>query len=243
MQQGKHTGKIVVSMDKETQKPKVAPGFWDPLCISPDATYWLVGGVGGFGLAVAKWLVRHGARSLVLSGRSATVSAEIETELDWMRGQGASVHYWPADASNLESLTRTVGRIRASLPPLRGVFHMAMVLEDKLLVDLDRDTWDRVLKPKVHGGWNLHEATRDLTLDHFVLFSSLSSVFGHAGQANYSAANAFLDSLAHYRRSQGLPGLVINWGHLGETGYLSQRKAWENGWSDKECLASQSSKR
>ena len=74
------------------------------------------------------------------------------------------------------------------------------------------------------GAWNLHRETIDIPLDHFVLFSSLSSVFGHAGQANYSAANALLDSLAHHRRASGLQGCVMNWGHLGEVGYLAQRE-------------------
>ncbi len=92
------------------------------------------------------------------------------------------------------------------------------------MLDLDRDTLERVLWPKVLGGWNLHQETLDRNLDLFVVFSSLSSVFGHAGQANYSAANALLDSLAHYRRSLGLPGLAINWGHLGEVGYLAERE-------------------
>jgi acyl carrier protein len=114
--------------------------------------------------------------------------------------------------------------IDRELPPLRGVIHAAMVLEDKLLVDLDRPTLERVLRPKVLGGWNLHHETLGRKLDLFILFSSLSSVFGHAGQANYAAANALLDSLAYHRRAQGLPALVMNWGHLGEVGYLAERE-------------------
>jgi aryl carrier-like protein len=99
-----------------------------------------------------------------------------------------------------------------------------MVLQDRLLVDLDRETLRGVLRSKVLGGWNLHQATKDLDLEHFVLFSSLSSVFGHAGQANYSAANAFLDGLAHHRRSMGLAACAINWGHLGDVGYLARHE-------------------
>jgi acyl carrier protein len=114
--------------------------------------------------------------------------------------------------------------IDQTLPSLRGVFHTAMLLEDRMLADLDRATLERVLRPKVLGGWNLHQQTLGRTLDHFVLFSSLSSIFGHAGQANYSAANALLDGLAHYRRGIGLPGLTMNWGHLGEVGYLAERE-------------------
>ncbi|MCA9134759.1 MAG: KR domain-containing protein, partial [Planctomycetales bacterium] len=114
--------------------------------------------------------------------------------------------------------------IDQQLPPLRGVFHTAMVLEDKLLADLDRETLDRVLRPKMLGGWNLHRETLHRELETFVLFSSLSSVFGHAGQANYAAANSLLDSLAYYRRAQGLPATVLNWGHLGGAGYLAERQ-------------------
>ena len=116
-----------------------------------------------------------------------------------------------------------LARIAAEEKPLKGIIHTAMVLEDRLLVDLDHDTLDRVLWPKLLGGWNLHQETLGLDLDQFVLFSSLSSVFGHAGQANYAAANAALDGLAHHRRGLGLPATVINWGHLGEVGYLSRR--------------------
>jgi len=111
-----------------------------------------------------------------------------------------------------------------SLPPLRGVFHAAMVLEDSLLVNLDRHGMQRVMAPKILGGWNLHQQTATCPLDHFVLFSSLSSVFGHAGQGNYAAANAFLDLLAHHRRARGQRCLTVNWGYLGEVGYLAERR-------------------
>ena len=90
-------------------------------------------------------------------------------------------------------------------------------------INLDRDRMDRVLAPKVSGTWNLHTQTAGRPLDFFVMFSSLSSVFGHAGQGNYAAANAFLDALAWYRRAIGLPALTVNWGYLGEVGYLARR--------------------
>jgi aryl carrier-like protein len=146
--------------------------------------------------------------------------AAVET----MRQEGVQVNVLPVDITRASSIRQALTQIDSSMPKLIGVLHTAMVLEDKLLVDLDLATLQRVLWPKVLGGWNLHRETRDRPLDMFVLFSSLSSVFGHAGQANYSAANALLDSLAHHRRSQGLPGLVINWGHLGQVGYLAQRE-------------------
>ena len=127
------------------------------------------------------------------------------------------------DVSKEADVAALLSLIDRELPPLRGVFHAAMVLEDSLLVNLDRDRMDRVLAPKLAGSWNLHVQTASRPLDFFVLFSSLSSVFGHAGQANYAAANAFLDAMAWYRRASGLPALTVNWGYVGDVGYLARR--------------------
>ncbi|MBX3422781.1 MAG: SDR family NAD(P)-dependent oxidoreductase [Pirellulaceae bacterium] len=222
MQQGKHIGKVVVNYQ---QRPEfLAAGSYDPVQFKADRTYWIAGGLGGFGLEIAKWMAQRGAGHLVLSGRSPQPRPEVTKEIAQLTQQGVAVTILPADITRPDEVHRVLASIDRQLPPLAGILHTAMVLEDKLLADLDRDTLERVLWPKVLGGWNLHQQTLDRQLDMFVLFSSLSSVFGHAGQANYSAANALLDSLAHYRRSQGSPGLVINWGHLGEVGYLAQRQ-------------------
>lgn len=222
MQQGKHIGKVVVDYDRAPEH--VSTGDYETITFETDATYWLAGGLGGFGLEIARWMSRQGARHLVLSGRSNRVRPEASRVIAELASQGTQVTVLPADITQAEEVRRVLATIEADLPPLRGIFHTAMVLEDKLLVDLDRDTLERVLRPKVLGGWNLHQESLEIDLDYFVLFSSLSSVFGHAGQANYSAANALLDSLAHYRRSQNLPATVMNWGHLGEVGYLAERE-------------------
>ncbi|PAY17352.1 polyketide synthase [Rhodopirellula sp. SM50] len=221
MQQGKHIGKVVV--DYREAPSDVFAGQYEPLRLSAERTYWLAGGLGGFGLRVAQWLVDCGAKHLVLGGRSAVVAADTQSVLEEWTAAGIDVRVMPVDLTSTASVQSVVDQIDRDCPPLAGVFHTAMILEDRLLVDLDRATLDRVLGPKVLGGWNLHAATCDQDLDHFVLFSSLSSIFGHAGQANYAAANAFLDSLAHYRRSLGMPGLALNWGHVGQVGYLARR--------------------
>lgn len=222
MQQGKHIGKVIV--EYSPRPTKVHPGETESIEFSANSTYWIAGGLGGFGSQIAAWMIQRGAKNLVLSGRSPQLKPETESMLDQLRSGGANVVVMQADITNVDDVRATLQKIDDSLPPLRGVFHTAMVLEDRLLVDLDAETLQRVLRPKVIGGWNLHRETLDRPLDHFVLFSSLSSIFGHAGQANYSAANALLDGLTHYRRSLNLPGLVINWGHLGEVGYLAQRQ-------------------
>lgn len=222
MQQAKHIGKVIV--DYTAPPTKVRARDEDEYQFRADGTYWLAGGLGGFGLRVADWMSESGAGTLVLSGRSKTIRDEAVPAIERMRSRGTKVVVLPCDITNPDDIQRTLDHIDEELPPLRGVLHTAMVLEDKMIVDLDRETLDRVLWPKVLGGWNLHQATRNRVLDQFILFSSLSSVFGHAGQANYSAANALLDGLAHHRRVSGLPATVINWGHLGEVGYLAERE-------------------
>ncbi len=222
MQQGKHIGKVTVSYDPGPTD--IFPGDYAPIKFDKDATYWIAGGLGGFGHQVARWMASRGAGSLVLSNRRQLSSEQAKALASEFAPFGTQVSILPTDITNADSVSATLQIIDHAFPPLRGVFHTAMILEDRMLVDLDRATLERVLRPKVLGGWNLHQQTLGRTLDHFVLFSSLSSVFGHAGQANYSAANALLDGLAHYRRSLGLPGLAMNWGHLGEVGYLAERE-------------------
>ncbi len=221
MQQGKHIGKVVVEY---TQRPtEIRAGQFPDFALNADASYWIAGGQGGFGLEIARWLAKCGAQSIVLSGRSRELRPAAQKVVSELQQQGVRVSVIPADITRADEVRSVLMTIDREMPPLRGVIHAAMVLEDKLLVDLDRPTLERVLRPKVLGGWNLHHETLGRKLELFVMFSSLSSVFGHAGQANYAAANALLDSLAYHRRAQGLPALVMNWGHLGEVGYLAER--------------------
>src|SRR6185295_15491573 len=109
-----------------------------------------------------------------------------------------------------------------TMPPLRGVFHAAMVMDDGYLLQLNPERFERVMAPKAGGAWHLHRATLGQPLDYFVLFSSVSSWVGSVGQGNYAAANAFLDSLAHYRRARKLPALTINWGAIADVGYIAR---------------------
>src|SRR5262249_55399611 len=106
--------------------------------------------------------------------------------------------------------------------PLRGVFHLAMVIDDAPLAALTSERMRSVFEPKALGAWLLHEATRQIDLDCFVMFSSVSSIFGNPAQRNYSAANAVIDSVAHYRRAPGVPALTVNWGVLGGEGYVAR---------------------
>ena len=217
MARRKNIGKVVLSFtvaeSKNRSDRSAAP--------RADATYLITGGHGGLGLAVARWLVEKGARHLVLLSRSGASSAGEEVAAD-LAAKGATVTTIQADVSNESDLARALSEIRNTMPPLRGVIHAAGVLDDHLLLNLDAESFRRVLAPKVLGAWNLHTLTADLPLDFFVVFSSVASVLGSPGQANYAAANAFLDGLAHDRRSQGLPCLSINWGPWAEVGMAAR---------------------
>ena len=221
MQHGKHIGKVVLTIPDQTVA--TVPAEDEPVTFRADASYLITGGLGGFGLAVARWMAERGAGTLVLMGRRGADTPEACQAVAELEQLGARVVVHAADVSKEADVAAVLAAIDRDLPPLRGVLHAAMVLEDALLINLDRDRMERVLAPKLAGTWNLHTQTAGRPLDHFIMFSSLSSVFGHAGQGNYAAANAFLDAMAWYRRASGLPALTVNWGYVGEVGYLARR--------------------
>ena len=109
------------------------------------------------------------------------------------------------------------------MPPLKGIVHAAGVLDDGILTQQTAERFESVMAPKAAGAWNLHQLTEQISLDFFVMFSSVTAPFGSPGQGNYAAANAFLDGLAHYRAAQGLPALSINWGPWSQIGLAAQR--------------------
>ena len=176
-----------------------------------DGSYLITGGLGALGLAVARWLVRRGARHLVLTGRRGA-PPEARGALEELERLGAAVTVARADVTSEQDMAKVLDDVATSGAPLRGVVHAAGVLDDGTLLRQPWEHFARVLAPKVAGGWNLHALTRGMRLDFFVLFSSATSLLGAPGQGSYAAANAFLDSLAHARREQGLPGLSVNWG-------------------------------
>jgi myxalamid-type polyketide synthase MxaE and MxaD len=191
-----------------------------------DGTYMITGGLGGVGLRTAQWMVEQGARHLVLMGRRG-VPEEAKATLQALREAGASVGILKVDVSREEQLAEALIEIRRKMPPLRGIFHSAVVLDDSILLQLNRERFLGVMPPKVDGAWNLHRLTLDDPLDYFVLFSSAASLIGSPGQGNYAAANAFMDMLAFYRRQQGHPALCINWGRWGEVGQAMKENRGE----------------
>jgi NADPH:quinone reductase-like Zn-dependent oxidoreductase/SAM-dependent methyltransferase/acyl carrier protein len=223
MASGKHIGKVVVSFP-EAFVPRRGEPLAPPFAIKPDGCYLITGAFGGFGKVLAEWLVKCGARHLVLSSRSGAATPAAEAFLQSLRDRGVNAQVVRADAGSAEDVSRLLAEIRAGDQPLRGVFHLAMVIDDAPLSALNRERLRTVLAPKAYGAWLLHQGTRDLPLDCFVMFSSISSIFGNPAQGNYGAANAFLDSLAHHRRALGLPALTMNWGVLGGEGYVARNE-------------------
>jgi acyl transferase domain-containing protein/SAM-dependent methyltransferase len=193
--------------------------------IRGDAAYLITGGLGSLGLALARWLAERGAGHVVLTGRRG-----LPERADWaalpqdsaagrqvqaIRGieeLGTAVTPVAADVCDPQAMERLIARFGGELPALRGVFHAAAVMEFAPLPRLDGERLAAVLRPKVMGGWLLHRLTRELELDHFVLFSSVAGLWGSRGMAHYAAANTYLDALAHHRRARGLPALAVDWG-------------------------------
>ena len=223
MASGKHIGKVVVSFP-EAFVPRRCEALAPPFAIKPDGCYLITGAFGGFGKVLAEWLMKCGARHLVLSSRSGAATPAAEAFLQSLRARGVNAKVVRADAGSADDVSRLLAEIRAGDQPLRGVFHLAMVIDDAPLAALNRERLRTVMEPKAYGAWLLHKGTQDLPLDCFVMFSSISSIFGNPAQGNYGAANAFLDSLAHHRHALGLPALAMNWGVLGGEGYVARNE-------------------
>ncbi|MGC9163168.1 MAG: SDR family NAD(P)-dependent oxidoreductase [Thiomonas sp.] len=224
MQQGRHIGKLVIDLRERPahiQPAQVAPR----LRLPGDASYLVTGGLSGFGLATAQWLARQGARHLLLLGRRGLATPDCAPALDALRAQGVQVTVLACDVSDPAALEQALEPALAESPPLRGVIHAAMVLDDALLPNLDAARFARVLSAKLGGALNLHAVTREAPLDFFVLYSSATVMLGNPGQANYVAANAALEAFARWRRAQGLPALAVAWGPIGDVGVLTANAA------------------
>ncbi|MBI4788809.1 MAG: SDR family NAD(P)-dependent oxidoreductase [Chloroflexi bacterium] len=192
-----------------------------PLPINAESCYLITGGLGGLGLQVAKWLVEQGARYLTLTGRSGATGRVAQQAITELEQAGAKVRVVRADVSKLENVVRMLAESQ-TLAPLRGIIHAAGVLDDGILLHQTVERFEKVMAPKLQGSWYLHTLTENLPLDFFACFSSVASLLGNGGQANYAAANAFVDALAHQRRALGLPGLTINWGAWAEVGLAAE---------------------
>ena len=179
--------------------------------VKSDSSYLITGGLGMLGRQAAKWLAQNGATQVVLVSRRSPDSATQEF-LATIANAGCEVVVHAADLGSRDDVARMFDRFGNNLKPLAGVIHAAGILDDGLLTDQTWERFENVLSPKITGGSLLHEFTQTMSLDFFVLYSSVAAVLGSPGQSNYATGNAFLDGLAWQRRSQGLAATSINWG-------------------------------
>ncbi|XP_062377859.1 uncharacterized protein LOC134066515 [Sardina pilchardus] len=181
-----------------------------------NCVYIVTGGLTGLGFETVKFIAERGGGYIVILSRRSP-SSEMQQEIDAVKQQcGAVIASVQCDIAVTEQVTKAILNIEEIFPsyPIKGVFHSAVVLHDALMGSLDQSLYEKVLKPKVNGALNLHNATKHCKLEYFVCYSSISAFIGNASQTNYAAANSFLDTFCHYRRNLGLAAQSINWGAL-----------------------------
>lgn len=227
MQQAKQIGKVIVSHQHGVPTEYVDIAKQQiTLQLNANATYLVTGGLRGFGLKTAEWLATKGAKNLVLVSRSGSSSSSPESALAVARlmEAGVRVEALACDISDHAATANLINSIAANMPPLRGIFHAAMVIDDGLASTLSAEKMHAVFAPKILGAANLHALTSNITLDLFVLFSSATTLFGNPGQGNYVAANAWLEAFAQMRIHSGLNATVVRWGAIDDAGFLARNE-------------------
>ncbi len=204
--------------------------------VDPAAAYVITGGFGGVGLAVAQWLADAGARCLVLVGRQGATTDEAKAGVETLTARGVRVVELKADVARKEALAPAFDAQALGVSRVAGVVHAAGAFDFDMLAQLTEEKLRRHVGPKVLGAWNLDGLTRHAGLDFFVLISSTASTFAPQGGAAYSAANGYLDGLARYRRSQGMPALAVNLGAVGDVGVLTQREKYSRSTAEQGFL-------
>lgn len=211
IQQGKHIGKVILVPGDGDVWLKPRGYHLLTKLFNPDKKYLIAGGLGGLGLKLAEWMYFKGARKLAfftVSALSATgeLRESARRTVDWLKERGCEIEIYRTDVANLEDVQQAFTK----MGPVAGVFHLAMVLADVSLQGMSYEQWEKVIRVKCAGAWNLHLATQHQPVDFFTCFSSISTIVGNPGQANYSAANAYLDGLMDWRRAQGCVGASVN---------------------------------
>ena len=228
MATGKHIGKVLLkirdgrsSITKYTHlKNTIGVTYFHS-----NKSYVVIGGLGGFGLEVAQWMVDKGARNLVVVGRRGIREPYQQYSVDRMRNEfGANVSISQIDIRTEEGIRELIAEA-SKLGPVGGYFNIAAVYNDAIFMDQTPDTWDTSISPKARATYFFDKLSRELCpdLDYFVCFSSLSAARGNQGQTNYNFGNSFMDSICTRRRKQKLHGVSIQWGVIGDVGEVTER--------------------
>lgn len=200
----------------------------NPLQPQGDRSYLITGGLGALGLHTASYLAQLGAGDIVLTSRRAPDADAQQAIATITERYRCRIHTFAADIGDESQVEELLERIRAEMPPLAGVVHLAGVLDDALLPEQSVERFRTTLLPKALGSWHLHRLTRKDELDFFIVYSSISSVLGSPGQSNYATANALLDGLVAERRAQGLPATSVNFGPWAQGGMAASEAARAN---------------
>ena len=188
-------------------------------------TYLVTGGTNGFGLNTAKWLVERGVKNLILLSRTGKLDNE---DLNYFEDKECNIILRSTDVNSYDQLKTIFEEIKETNIKLKGIIHAAAVYEDELIANLSDENYKKVLFTKIRGAYYLDLLSRDIDLDNFILYSSVTTTFGNIGQANYVAANGFLESLALQRRASGLRANYISFGGILDTGLLMRNKKLKN---------------
>lgn len=219
LQMGKHFGKVVLVPGDNDLVPVLPASYRNGNLFESHKTYLLVGGLGGIGRTLAEWMFRKGARKLAFLSRSGAKRTDAKATVNWLKTRNVHVSVFAGDVADSNVVEQCVRSLGSSLA---GIFQAAMVLRDTLFADMTFDQWQDCVTPKVRGTHNLHKATLNRNLDFFVCFSSGAVILGSKGQANYAAANAYLDALMNHRRRLGLAGTTMNVGAVGGIGAVAE---------------------
>jgi acyl transferase domain-containing protein/NADPH:quinone reductase-like Zn-dependent oxidoreductase len=219
LQSGKSMGKLVIAPQAGDLVQAVAPKKTANL-FKDDAYYLIIGGTGGLGCSIARWMASRGAKNICLSSRRANITPRLDELINDLAKAGTEVLVRACDVANSSSVETLINNLQNERP-IRGVIQAAMVLKDVLYEQMTTEDFNLVVNPKVAGTLNLHDSLKSSNLDFFIALSSVAGVVGNRGQAAYAAANVFLDNFMAHRNSQGLPGTSLDLTAVSDVGYLA----------------------
>lgn len=191
-----------------------------------DATF-VVTGFRGAAFELIKWMIEKGVNNLALLSRSGKADKSVLDEIERYKENGLNINIYPADVSDYDQLSGAFEVLKNEMPQIGGIVHAAGLINANRINDLSTEEFLGILSPKMQGTWNLHKLSLDLPIEHFILFSSASSLLGLSGQGSYVASNTFIDCFAHYRNKLNLPATAINWGVIKDVGMVADEEELE----------------
>ncbi|MBT8439262.1 MAG: SDR family NAD(P)-dependent oxidoreductase, partial [Gammaproteobacteria bacterium] len=229
MQQAKQIGKVVISYpDQVSMKPtetrRIPDIHLDDIKLNDKFAYLITGGLGGFGLKTAQWLANKGAKNLILLSRRGAASEEAQGFIEYAGKNNINIHAVSCDVTDRDAVKKIYRQCSEEVAPIRGIIHAATIIDDDLVSNLTQEKISNSLNAKMSGAMHLHEASLDDPLDFFVLYSSVTTLWGNPGQAAYVAANHWLEAFTRYRQNMGLVASCVRWGAIDDAGFLQRNE-------------------